>query len=364
MIRTIQTKNPAETVNLFGMSQQDLEKITTSGNIMFGPAPNETFINRLAEEDPIISIFQRTKKQTADGLLIISPYLDKKADLWVWDWDDTLIDTQAYKRHSMEPEIIRKVLTDAEIIQDVPNANYFNRLVRYLVMTGRRVGIASFGTYSIIKAYMDRIFGPGQQYFGPVNIIATCPEIGCNRSCLNQPVNKNSYILQLMKHYKIQSYSSVVLFDDSASNIADALRIGCLTFQIDESTGLFGSQVMLMIEARLTDNCSQDCLANSVFGSVGDRKRWKYEDQAYSDIFTRIMKPDSPRAGINYNPATLNTAPSTTPAQTHAKEGFTNSRKDKISNDDTCTTCRAGTELWVIAVILIIILGLFIWCIR
>lgn len=361
MLRTIQTANPAETINLWGMSQQDLANITTNTDIMFGPIPPASSSE---PNDPIINIFQRSKKATPDGTLIISPYLDERAELWVWDWDDTLIDTQAYRRHSMEPEIIRKVLTDAEIIQDVPNANYFRRLVQYLVMTGRRVGIASFGTYSIIRAYMDRIFGPGQQYFGAVNILATCPEIGCRRECLNQPLNKNAYILRLMKHYRINSYGAVVLFDDLSSNIADALRIGCLTFQIDESTGLFGPHVMLMIEARMTDNCERE-MTSSVFGSLGDRKRWKYDDQTYSDMFNRIMKPDSPRAGVDYIPppttsgnniTTTTTTASNIPLYEPVKEGFSNAG---VSNNDSCVTCRAGTELWFIAGILIIILGIF-----
>jgi hypothetical protein len=372
MIRTVQSANPTETINLRGMSQQDITDITTNTNIMFGPYAPKTDPNNPdpACTDPVTAIFQRSKKNTTEGTLIISPYLDNKAQLWVWDWDDTLIDTQAYRRHSMEPEIIRKVLTDAEIIQDVPNANYFRRLVQYLVTTGRRVGIASFGTYSIIRAYMDRIFGPGQQYFGAVNILATCPEIGCRRDCLNQPLNKNAYILRIMKHYRIQSYSAVVLFDDLASNIADAMRIGCMTFQIDESTGYFGPQVMLMIEARMTDNCAREMTA-SVFGSLGDRKRWKYDDQAYSDIFTRTMQPDSPRAGLLAGskptttlPVTSNTSiieptyiagkPGSIPSST---EGFAS----QLPAKDTCVTCRAGTELWVIAGIMILILGLFIW---
>ena len=39
---------------------------------------------------------------------IVSTYLIKKYDLWLWDWDDTLIDTTTYYVQSMEPRDIAK----------------------------------------------------------------------------------------------------------------------------------------------------------------------------------------------------------------------------------------------------------------
>ena len=39
--------------------------------------------------------------------LIISFYLLKKCKLWVWDFDDTLIDTKYYYKSNMNQESIR-----------------------------------------------------------------------------------------------------------------------------------------------------------------------------------------------------------------------------------------------------------------
>jgi hypothetical protein len=350
-----------------------------TSTVSFGPVPPVKSKGPSSPEEAFKNIMARGYRQAESGTILISPYLEKNMSLWVWDFDDTLIDTRAYKRHNMDPEIIRNHLSDAELTADIPNWGYFKKLVQYLVATGKRVGIASFGTYSIIKAYMDRIFGPSQKYFGPNNLLATCPEIGCNRSCIDMPLNKNAYILKIMKFYRIQGYEAVVLFDDSSSNIADALRIGIAAFQIDEVSGLFGAQIMFMIEAKIQDKCETELCGPSTFGSLGDRKRWKYDMQAYDDIFNRVLKPSRVDPSANRTQGSTTTTTSTSPATTdimtttttstnsettttigNVTEGFETGKKDK---QDTCVTCRAGHELWVIGIIMALVIGIIIWAI-
>ena len=125
----------------------------------------------------------------------------KKCKLWVWDFDDTLIDTKYYYTSNMEPNAIR-ARTDIELNNEVPQWKYFKRLVTYLVQNGKYVAIASFGTYEIIKAYMDRIMGFNQNFFTSKNLIA--PN-GNERRCrgFQLPPNKNEYIYKIMKYYKI-----------------------------------------------------------------------------------------------------------------------------------------------------------------
>ena len=103
--------------------------------------------------------------------LIISFYLLKKCKLWVWDFDDTLIDTKYYYKSNMDPDAIRR-RTDKDLSNEVPQWKYFKRLVTYLVQNGKYIAIASFGTYEIIKAYMDRIMGFNQNFFTSKNLIA------------------------------------------------------------------------------------------------------------------------------------------------------------------------------------------------
>ena len=78
---------------------------------------------------------------------------------------------------------------------------------------------------------MDRIMGFNQPFFNKNNLIA--PDYN-ERQCrsFKLPPNKNEYIYKLMKHYRIEDFKSVVLFDDLPSNISDAIGIGIIAIQI------------------------------------------------------------------------------------------------------------------------------------
>ena len=173
-------------------------------------------------------------------LLVTSYYLLKHCKLWVWDFDDTLIDTKYYYKSNMEPEAIRK-RTDAELTKEVPQWKYFKRLVIYLVSHGKYVGIASFGTYEIIQAYMNRILGFNQTFFNKKNIIAPMYQ---DRVCrrFQPPPNKNEYIYKMMKLYKVEDFKSVVLFDDLPSNIADAIGVGIVGIQMATPSSVSGDK--------------------------------------------------------------------------------------------------------------------------
>jgi len=196
--------------------------------------------------------------------LPISHILFKQCKLWVWDFDDTLIDTSTYYSSNMSPDAILE-RTDAQLDTEVPQWRYFRRLVEFLVGNGRYVGIASFGTYEIIQAYMKRIMGFNQQFFTRKNIIA--PEYK-QRDVFrfNQPPNKNEYVYQLMRVYRVQDFKRVVLFDDNATNIADAIGIGIVGVQVPSKNGgdaiaggdgnlLFGPWLMAKFDANLARTC-------------------------------------------------------------------------------------------------------------
>ena len=238
-----------------------------------------------------------------DSGILISPYLEKNIELYVWDWDDTLIDIDAYMRHSMNPEYIINELPEAEFNRDFPNSKYFKELVMYLQSKGKGIGIASFGTYSIIKAYMDRLFGSSKNLFHSKNMFASCQDIGCVRDYTNMPTNKNSFIRKIMDFYDMDDYQKVVLFDDRPTNIADAARLGILGVQIgnyDTKTGkyfvnendLFGPDVMSKVEDKILQSCSDVNLKKfTQFGSLGERKITKYSDK-FDHYFGKELKPN------------------------------------------------------------------------
>ena len=193
--------------------------------------------------------------------LPLSYYLVKTCKLWVWDFDDTLIDSTTYIKTVMDPATIRKK-KNSELDVEIPQWRYFKRLIDFLLTHGKYVAIASFGTYEIIRAYMDRIFGFNQNFFGKRNIVAPCMAERDSRR-FTVPPNKNEYIYQLMKIYRVQDFSRVVLFDDLPSNIADATAIGVVAVQIatprngdkDISKMYFGPWVMTDIDNKLISQC-------------------------------------------------------------------------------------------------------------
>lgn len=154
---------------------------------------------------------------------IISDYMLRKYQLWLWDFDDTLVDTASYYRNNMNPNDIRR-RTDAELDIEFPSWRYFSDLINYLSINGVRVGIVSFGTYEIIRAYMDRVVGFNQKIFSKKNILALCRDKE-GRITEYKP-DKNDFIMQLMDFYKIVEVSNVVLFDDRMTNVAHAARLG------------------------------------------------------------------------------------------------------------------------------------------
>ena len=223
------------------------------------------------------------------GDLVISYYLLKNAGLWVWDWDDTLINVDAYNTSRMEPNKIRE-LPDSQLDKDVPTWRYFRKLVEYLIMHGNYVGIASFGTYEIIQAYMDRIMGYNQKIFTKSNIIAPCLQVR-RQVNFRLPPNKNEYIYQLMKFYRIEDFSRVVLFDDMAVNVSQAIAVGAIGVQIDSprnsSTPIgkcfFGPWTMEAFDAKIESQCGADLYLNRKYTGITN-KSLPYEGKAFDKI--------------------------------------------------------------------------------
>ena len=256
--------------------------------------------------------------------LPISFYLLKNCKLWVWDFDDTLIDSTTYIKRDMSPSKIR-IRTDAELDIEVPQWRYFKRLVEFLVMHGRYVGIASFGTYEIIQAYLDRIMGFNQKYFNKNNIIApTYSERGDRAFTL--PPHKNEYIYKLMQMYKVQDFKRVVLFDDMASNISEATAIGIVAIQIatprngDDRNLYFGAWLMDDFDSKIADDCGKEIYLNRTFTGVSNKNnedttdagRIPYSGTAFDkmDFGTGVQEKFHPMAfGTGIGSRRVNTKP-------------------------------------------------------
>jgi FMN phosphatase YigB (HAD superfamily) len=380
--------------------------MTDNGYMLFGP------LSQLAENKPSPTntvLTTPSNTTTSDGVNnsnpVIPPYLWENIDLWVWDWDDTLIDTSAYIQHSMSrPSIMN--LSDRELGEDVPYWQFFRDLVVYLVQNGRRVGIASFGTYTIIRAYMDRIFGRDQKYFIRANIHAACEDLDCVRDYRQMPLNKNPYIQRLMNHYRITDHQRVILFDDAPSNIADAKRLGVVSVQMGVydtenakwlppqkagMAGLFGPSTLIQFGDRFAQKCSKSDRVGSsqVFGWIGDRKSWKYQTQADNDDTNRVLNPNfrtshftnTKKDNLAYQPESYariseNQTPNQTPKiniETRKKERksgkliTTQATKEGMRNPNSpgsCLSCQDPMSNYLLLGIFMLLVLLIIWFVK
>jgi len=205
---------------------------------------------------------------------IVSPFMSNRFDLWLWDFDDTLIDSNTYYKNKMKPELILG-RSNSELDIEFPCWKYFKKLVPLLVSRGIRVGIVSFGTYAIIQAYMDRVFGPSQKYFTKNNILAPCRDD--NGRIMDDITNKNNYIRRLMKYYRVGDYQKVILFDDRIENVADATLLDVVAVKIPgkDATSISGIgqyfclDILKKVESDLKGFCDKH---NGGFSSIGSRK--------------------------------------------------------------------------------------------
>ena len=236
----------------------------------------------------------------------VSSYLFKQCKLWVWDFDDTIIDTATYLKKDMTPDAILK-RSDTELDIEIPQWRYFQKLTEFLVMNGRYVGIASFGTLEIIQAYMHRIMGYNQHFFTKKNIIAPCMKAR-DAYRFTLPANKNEYIYTLMRIYRVQDFKRVVLFDDKPSNIADAIAIGIVGVQIatiangdnpNSNKLLFGPWVMSAFDNKIKTTCGEEIYQNKTFTGIAAKEH--YTATAYNNApDTDINFGSGIRAKNNY----------------------------------------------------------------
>jgi len=179
----------------------------------------------------------------------LSELIDK-IDLWIWDFDDTLINTAAYDK-DMSIKAIRS-RSQQELNREFPNRHFFVNLVNKITNEGKRVAIASFGTQYIIDAYMNRLFGNNQKYFTKYNTLVIKRDPITNIPTEN-PEDKNHMIQELMRKYNVSDTGRIAFFDDQVQNINMARRMGVKAIHIP---GKYSR------ERRMGNKCSLFCEKN------------------------------------------------------------------------------------------------------
>lgn len=165
-------------------------------------------------------------------------YLLENYDLWIWDFDLTLTKIHTYKQKLDSYNVGRKKQRDLE--NDFWEPYFFINFVNYLILNDKKVAIISFGSYDVIKTYLDRLFG-NNYIFNSKNILT--PLSGDSRygeHIPHPPNDKNQMIINLSKFYHID-LSRIIFFDDTLHNIYQSKQLGIMSVHIPREHGFTSS---------------------------------------------------------------------------------------------------------------------------
>ena len=146
-------------------------------------------------------------------------------DLYIWDFDLTIIKLHSFANHTKEDEI--KSLSWKKLMCHFYGPIFFRDLIYFLRGNKKKVAIISFGHYNVIKAYLDRLFDD-TNIFNKNNIIT--PDQNCNRRA---NTDKNQYLINIARELNIK-YNRIVFFDDTIGNINGARELGIKSIEIDK----------------------------------------------------------------------------------------------------------------------------------
>ena len=153
----------------------------------------------------------------------------KKYDLYIWDFDLTVVKIHTYATEVKEEDVTS--LSWKKFMHHFADPIFFRDLVIYLIENKKKVAIASFGNYNVIKTYMDRLFADNH-IFDKNNIIT--PDK--NTRHLRNGTDKNQYIINLSREYNVE-YNKIIFFDDTLLNTNNANDLGVLSIEINKNEG-------------------------------------------------------------------------------------------------------------------------------
>ena len=157
----------------------------------------------------------------------------KKYDLFIWDFDLTIIKIHSYAMEVKSSDV--EGMNWKRLMYQFADPIFFRDLVNYLVSNKKKVAIISFGTYNVIKSYLDRLFDDNK-IFGLDNIITPLEGNQRYNKLFKPSADKNQYIIDIARHYSID-YPKVIFFDDDTNNINKSKELGISSYLINPRNG-------------------------------------------------------------------------------------------------------------------------------
>ena len=157
----------------------------------------------------------------------------KKYDLFIWDFDLTILKIHSYAMEVKSGDV--EGMNWKRLMCQFADPIFFRDLINYLVSNKKKVAIISFGTYNVIKSYLDRLFDDNK-IFGLDNIITPLEGNQRYNKLFKPSSDKNQYIIDIVRKYSID-YSKVIFFDDDTNNIEKSKELGISSYLINPING-------------------------------------------------------------------------------------------------------------------------------
>jgi hypothetical protein len=149
-------------------------------------------------------------------------------DLYIFDFDLTILKIHSYAQNITPSQV--ESMGWRKLMDQFADPIFFRDLINYIISQKKKVAIVSFGKYTVIKAYLDRLFD-NTSIFGLDNII-TPP----NERNIRPNDDKNEYLVSLIRDLNID-YKRVIFFDDDINNINKSKELEVMSIQIDPMNG-------------------------------------------------------------------------------------------------------------------------------
>ena len=154
-------------------------------------------------------------------------------DLYAFDFDQTILKIHAYAMDIKATQV--EAMSWKKLMDQFADPIFFRDLINYLISKQKKVAIVSFGTYNVIKTYLDRLFD-NPNIFNQNNILTPLEGNQRYNRTLKPDSDKNQLLIDLSRKHEIP-YPRILFFDDDVKNIDRATELGVTAVQITKPNG-------------------------------------------------------------------------------------------------------------------------------
>lgn len=180
-------------------------------------------------------------------------------DLYAFDFDQTILRIHAYAMDIKTTQV--EALSWKKLMDHFADPIFFRDLINYLISKQKKVAIVSFGTYNVIKAYLDRLFD-NPNIFTQNNILTPLEGNQRYNRTLKPDSDKNQLLIDLSRKDDIP-HQRILFFDDDIKNIERAKEMGVEAIHIIKPNG-FNKDIWQQLVNKSLSQSIQSTSSNNV----------------------------------------------------------------------------------------------------